>query len=82
MGVSWRPIGCPWALLGLQNSLLGRLQDALGPLQVPFWRLKAAAGPHLGTRSGPKAAGKLILEVPRMDFGEKILPGSVKTAKK
>ena len=68
MGVSWRPMGCLWALLGLQNSLLGRLRDALEPLQVPSRTLKAAAGPHLGTRSGSKAAGKLIFEVPMMNF--------------
>ena len=56
------------ALLGLQNSLLGRLQDALGPLQVPSWTLKIVAGAHFGSQSGPKAAGKLIFEVPVMDF--------------
>ena len=68
LGVSWRPIGCPWAARGLQNSLLGRLRDELGRLQVPSRTLKAAAGPHLATRSGPKAAEKLIFEVPMMDF--------------
>ena len=68
MEVSWLPIGCPWALLGLQNSLFGRLRDALGILQLVSWRLKAAAGPYSGTRSGSKTAGKLIFEVPIMDF--------------
>ena len=68
MGVSWRPMGCPWALLGLQNSLLRPLQDALGPLQVPSWTLKTVAGAYLGTQSGPKAAERLIFEVPMMDF--------------
>ena len=68
MGASWRPIGCPWVLSGLHNSLLRPLQDALGPLQVPSWTLKTVAGAYLRTQRGPKAAGKLIFEVPMMDF--------------